>query len=108
MKITVQQFSDAVIKWIETDLVNKGNPFQQGVLTFIMLQGKTKLTEMLNSLSYLSDNGSLDLELLHQNMARALNKMGGKLTIPFINYNLDNSDLNSIFTIARGSTNENS
>lgn len=106
MKIKLDTFKSAILKWIESDLANKGNVLQQAVITFAMLQNKDKVLNMINALSLLSDDNTFELEILHQNMDKTLNKIGGKLTIPFINYNFDSSDLNSIFTYARSMNNE--
>lgn len=107
MKIKTIQFQNAVMKWLENDVLSKGTPIQQAMLTFVLLQGKNKINSMLGNLSVLSDNDNFELELLQQNMNRALSKCGNKFTIPYLNYNFDNQDLNTIFNYIRSSTNEN-
>ena len=65
------------------------------------------LQNMLSFITYFADeNGEFNLEELHQNLSKALSKMGSKYTIPLINYNLDNEDLNTIFEYIRSNHNE--
>lgn len=98
MQITTEQFTQAVEKWIDNDLANKGSIWQKGLLVFIVNQGKTKLESMLGSLQLLADEqGRFEVSSLHKNMKLALDKMGSKVTIPLINYTFDEVDLSKIF-----------
>lgn len=57
--------------------MNKGNAFQQGILTFVLLQGKDKINNMLSFITYFADDkGEFNFEELHQNLSKALSKMG--------------------------------
>ena len=109
MIIKSNELEKAIVSFIENDLMGKGNALQQGILTFVLLQGKDKIRNMLSFITYFADDkGEFNLEELHQNLSKALSKMGGKYTIPLINYNLDNDDLNTIFEYIRSNHNENS
>ena len=109
MIIKSNEIEKAIVSFVENDLMNKGNALQQGILTFVLLQGKNKINNMLSFITYFADEkGEFNLEELHQNLSKALSKMGGKYTIPLINYNLDNDDLNTIFEYIRSNHNEKS
>lgn len=109
MIIKSNEIEKAIVSFVENDLMSKGNALQQGILTFVLLQGKNKIKNMLYFITYFADDkGEFNLEELHQNLSKALSKMGGKYTIPLINYNLDNDDLNTIFEYVRSNHNENS
>ena len=103
MNIKLSDIERGITSFIDNDLMLKGNPIQQGLLTFVMLQSKGKFTKMLSSLSFFADeNGEFDADTLHQNLQQALTKIGGKYTIPLINYTFDSDDLNKIFTYITG------
>lgn len=109
MIIKSNEIEKAIVSFVENDLMSKGNALQQGILTFVLLQGKNKIKNMLSFITYFADDkGEFNLEELHQNLSKTLSKMGGKYTIPLINYNLDNDDLNTIFEYIRTNHNENS
>jgi hypothetical protein len=51
MKISVENFTKAIDKWVNNDLLSKGSPFQKGLTCFLYLQGKGKIQDMLSKLS---------------------------------------------------------
>lgn len=102
MRVTTKDISTGIVKWIEQDMIPKGTLFQQGVVTFLLLQGKPRLDSMLSSLALLSDNGEFDLDELDINLHEALAKMGGKYTLPIINYTIDSDDLDLIVQHIKG------
>lgn len=102
MQITTEQFTQAVERWIDNDLANKGSVWQKGLLVFLVNQGRPKLEQLLNSMQIVADSqGKFDVDNLHKNMKLALNKMGDKATIPLINYTFDEVDLDKIFNYIR-------
>lgn len=104
MQITTEQFTQAVEKWIDNDLANKGSVWQKGLLVFLVNQGRPKLEQLLNSMQIVADNqGKFDVDNLHKNMKLALNKMGDRAIIPLINYTFDEVDLDKIFGYLEGS-----
>ena len=103
MQITTEQFTQAVEKWIDNDLANKGSVWQKGLLVFLVNQGRPKLEQLLNSMQIVADSqGKFDVDNLHKNMKLALNKMGDRATIPLINYTFDEVDLDKIFGYLEG------
>lgn len=45
----------------------------------------------------LSDDGVFELEELEHNLRKSLDKMGGVLTLPVIDYTIDANDLDTLF-----------
>lgn len=102
MKISSSDFAKSVEQWAEQELCNKGSVFQQGVSTFLVLQFKPKIEHALDSFKFLAgDDGLFELEILQENIGKALEKMGGTYTIPMINYVFDSADLDVIFKFAK-------
>ena len=64
MNITIEHISKGIIHWAEVDLISKGSLIQQGITTFIVLQTKPRIMNILSSLVLLSDNGVFDIESL--------------------------------------------
>ena len=56
MQITIEQFTQAVEKWIDNDLANKGSVWQKGLLVFLVNQGRPKLEQILNSMQIVADS----------------------------------------------------
>lgn len=102
MKVSSKGLASAFIRWIENDLMAKSNLFQQGILTFIVLQGKSNLTHLFDALNMLSKDGYFQSEELYKNLYTSLEKMGGVFTLPYINYNLDKEDLRVILSYVQG------
>lgn len=101
MNVTTQQISIAIARWFETDVLPKGSLFQQGISTFIFLQAKPRLDNLINGLNMLSDNGNFDVDELCGNLNKSLDKMGGSFTLPFIDYKFDKEDLDKIIMYLR-------
>lgn len=99
MQVTSNDLFIALDKWITNDLLTKGSPLQKGITTFLVLQGKNKLKEMIEPLAFLADKeGKFIKEDLHTNMKEALKQMGNSYNIPIINYTFDQADLDKIFS----------
>lgn len=101
MNITIEHISKGIIHWAEVDLISKGSLIQQGITTFIVLQTKPRIMNMLSSLVLLSDNGVFDIDELSTNLHKGLEKMGGVYSIPLINYQFDVDDLDNIIEYIR-------
>lgn len=99
MKVTTEDITEAFITWVETDLVPRSNLLQQGIITFLVLQGKHKLVDFIGLLNYLSDDSLFDLSELSDNLRKSLDKMGGHYVLPMIDYKLDKEDLDKILEI---------
>ena len=57
MIITTECLLNAFYDWASNDLMSKSSPFQKGVLTFVLLQGKPSISKMFDNLNFLSENG---------------------------------------------------
>lgn len=102
MKINISDLPKVVNDWIDQVLIPKSSLLQQGLLTFVKLQGQHKITQVLEPLKILADNdGNFELDELHNNLGQALAKMNGVYTIPFLNYNFDKDDLDQAFEFAK-------
>lgn len=102
MKISSSDFGKAVEKWAENYLVNKGTLLQQGVTTFLILQMKPKAEVLFSKFAFLADEqGMFELEILHKNLITALDKMGGRYTVPLIDYVFDSADIDKIIECAK-------
>jgi len=98
MKISVENFAKAIDKWVNNELLNKGSVFQRGVTSFLYLQGKSKIQDMLSNLSILADEqGNFNYTDLQNNLIKSFEIMGNQFTVSIINYNFDRNDLNKIF-----------
>lgn len=98
MKISVENFTKAIDKWVNNDLLSKGSPFQKGLTCFLYLQGKGKIQDMLSKLSILADSeGNFNYTDLQNNIVESFDLMGAEFAIPVIGYNFDRNDLNKIF-----------
>ena len=103
MQISTDNMIKSIEQWVQNDLASKGSPLQKGFTTFVFLQGKSKLEQMLSGLKALGDEqGMFELDDLHTNLKASLQAMGGVYSIPLIGYNFDQQDLNKIFEYARG------
>lgn len=102
MIITTECLLNAFYDWASNDLMNKSSPFQKGVLTFVLLQGKPSISKMFDNLNFLSDNGEFESEVLFENLEKALTQMGGEYKLPLIDYNFDVEDLKKVKQYLRG------
>lgn len=102
MKININDLPKVLNDWTAQVLMPKSSMLQQGLVTFVLLQGQNKIKQMLEPLKFLADeNGNFELEELHNNLGQALAKMNGVYTIPFLNYNFDKADLDQAFDLAK-------
>lgn len=102
MKISSSDFAKSIEQWAEQELCNKGSAIQKGLSTFLVLQFKPKIESALTAFQFLADeSGLFELEILQENLGKALAKIGGTYTIPLINYVFDQADLDVIFKFAK-------
>ena len=101
MQITTSNLIAAIETWANKDLLARGSLLQKGLVTFLLLQGKTKIETFLAQIDFLSDNGNFNLDTLHKNLQASLDAMNGVFTIPLINYNFDKQDLDKVFEYAK-------
>ena len=100
MKVRADRFPDIITAWADKELIPKSSPVQIMMIVFAIGQFKNRLIAYA---SYAADEaGMIDLEEARTNALTALEKAGGKITIPVLNYNVDRDDLNSVFETAKG------
>lgn len=98
MQVSIDDLSNAFLKWAENDLAKKGNVFNQAIVFFLILQGGSKVKDMIAPLNILADSdGKFDKDTLHTNLKTTLEKIGGKLHINQLNYDFDSEDLDRVF-----------
>lgn len=103
MKITSESIGNAFYQWAENDLLAKSSIFQQGIITFLLLQGKPRINAIFSGLDMLADDKKqFDSDELFQNLQKGLEKMGGVYRLPIIDYNFDVEDLRKVKSYLRG------
>ena len=73
----------------------RSNAMQKFVLTFALLQKGDTLVDMLKPLA--DAEGMIELDHLKE----ALQRAGGKIELPYINWVFDEDDLNYIMEVAK-------
>ena len=102
MKINIQDLPKVLTAWVDEVLMPKSTLVQKGFITFILLQGQNRINEAMEPLKLLADkDGSFEVNELYQNLLKALEAMGGKYTIPVLNYVFDKADLDMMFEIIK-------
>ena len=109
MQVSINDLKNAINLWLDKDLSTKGTILQQGLVTFVIAQISPKIDEFLEPMKLLADkDGNFNRDTLHTNLSKALQKMGGSYTIPFLNYTFDEADLSRIFSYIKEPENEKS
>lgn len=104
MKINIQDLPKALTAWADEVLMPKSTMVQKGLITFIILQSQSRINELLEPLKLLADkDGNFDVNELAQNLTKSLEAMGGKFTLPVLNYNFDKADLDMLIDIIKRS-----
>ena len=101
MKLAVKDLNQVINTFVEEEIVPKGTAMQKFITLAAVYQMQPKINTMLSSLVPFSDDGSIDLDFTKNNLLTALEKSGGMLSIPVINYNIDKTDIIKLFEIAR-------
>ena len=102
MHVTPEDVTNALMKWGENDLANKGSMFNQALVYFVLLQGKDKVKQLIKPLDMLSDNVTFDVDQMQTNLVKTIDKFGGTFHVDYLNYNFDRYDLEKIFSYLRG------
>lgn len=95
MKIHVSKLKDLASRWIDNKVMPRSNAMQKFVLTFALLQKGDALVDMLKPLA--DAEGMIELDHLKE----ALQRAGGKIELPYINWVFDEDDLNYIMEVAK-------
>ena len=94
MKIAVKDSLPLITKWIDTVVMPKSNAIQNFAITLMLLQRGNEIPVMLQSLA--DKEGNVDLD----NIKQALEKAGGSIELPYINWVFDSEDLNQLIELA--------
>lgn len=95
MKIAVSEMLPLVTKWIDEVVMPKSTTAQKFIITLALLQRGSELPVMLQPLA--DKDGYLDLD----HVAVALEKAGGSIELPYINWVFDKDDLSRLTELAK-------
>lgn len=102
MKIHISKLKPVILDWLDEVVMPKSVGLQKFILVFSTLQMKNQIDEYLNKAAIFADkDGYLDLEFTKENASTALEKAGGYITLPYINWNFDKDDLDKLFSLAQ-------
>ena len=96
MKIAVNDSLPLVTKWVDTVVMPKSNTVQKFAITLMLLQRGSELPTLLQPLA--DKDGYIDLD----HVAEALDKAGGRIELPYIDWVFDKDDLNKLVELANG------
>lgn len=94
MKIQVDQFPSLVSKWLDAVVLPKSTTIQKVAITMLLLQRGNEIPELLKP--FADKEGTIDTN----NLKIALEKAGGKIEIPYLNWIFDQTDLDKLVEIA--------
>ena len=94
MKIQVDQFPSLVSKWLDAVVLPKSTTIQKVAITMLLLQRGNEIPELLKP--FADKEGTIDID----NLKVALEKAGGKIEIPYLNWIFDQADLDKLVEIA--------
>lgn len=94
MKIQVDQFPSLVSKWLDVVVLPKSTTIQKVAITMLLLQRGNEIPELLKP--FADKEGNIETD----NLKIALEKTGGKVEIPYLNWIFDQADLDKLVEIA--------
>lgn len=94
MKIQVDQFPSLVSKWLDIVVLPKSTTIQKIAITMLLLQRGNEIPELLKP--FADKDGNIETD----NLKIALEKAGGKIEIPYLNWIFDQDDLDKLVEIA--------
>ena len=94
MKIQIDQFPSLVSKWLDAVVLPKSTTIQKVAITMLLLQRGNEIPELLKP--FADKEGTIDTD----NLKVALEKAGGKIEIPYLNWIFDQADLDKLVEIA--------
>lgn len=101
MKIHVSSLKPLAIQWIDAEVMPKSSPLQKFLLTFAILQMDNQIDQYIQKAVLFADKeGYIDLDKAKENTSIALEKAGGIINIPFLDWNFDKEDLDKVFALA--------
>ena len=100
MKLKVEKLLPLITKWVDAVVMPKSTGLQKGFITFLLLQRGNEIPELLKP--FADKEGTIDTD----NLKAALEAAGGKVTLPFINWEFDQADLDKLVEIANANANK--
>ena len=97
MKIQIDQFVPLISKWIDSSVMPKSTTLQKIAITMLLLQRGNEIPELLKP--FADKEGTIETD----NLKVALDKAGGKIEIPYLNWIFDQADLDKLVEIANES-----
>ena len=97
MKIQVDQFVPLISKWVDSSVMPKSTTLQKIAITMLFLQRGNEIPELLKP--FADKEGTIETD----NLKIALEKAGGKIEIPYLNWIFDQADLDKLVEIANES-----
>ena len=94
MKLKVDELLPLINKWVTAVIMPKSDRLQKGLITFLLLQRGNEIPEFLKP--FADKEGTIDTD----NLKKALEAAGGKITLPYINWDFDQADLDKLVEIA--------
>ena len=94
MKLKVDELLPLITKWVDAVIIPKSEKLQKGLVTFLLLQKGSEIPELLKP--FADKEGTIDTD----NLKKALEAAGGKVTLPYINWDFDQADLDKLVEIA--------
>lgn len=101
MKVKTADLKNILTSWVDNKIIPKSNAFQTMAVAFAVLQAGDQI-DRLGPLLMPNADGLIDLDKTMENAKAALRRAGGQLTVPYINYVIDEQDLADIHQIAKG------
>ena len=87
MKIQVDQFPSLMSKWLDAVVLPKSTTIQKVAIIMLLLQRGNEIPELLKP--FADKEGTIETD----NLKIALEKAGGKIEIPYLNWIFDQADL---------------
>ena len=100
MKVKVDELLPLITKWVDAVVMPKSTGLQKGFITFLLLQRGNEIPELLKP--FADKEETIDTD----NLKAALEAAGGKVTLPFINWDFDQADLDKLVEIANANANK--
>ena len=97
MKIQIDQFVPLISKWIDSSVMPKSTTLQKIAITMLLLQRGNEIPKLLKP--FADKEGTIETD----NLKIALDKAGGKIEIPYLNWIFDQADLDKLVEIANES-----
>lgn len=94
MKIQVNQFLPLLSQWIDSSVMPKSTTLQKVTITMLLLQRGNEIPELIKP--FADKDGTIETD----NLKIALEKAGGKIEIPYLNWIFDQADLDKLVEIA--------